>query len=51
MKGDYSQPSLMPGRYLEEIDLPSPHGFSPRLHQQFARRVRHGAEKVVIVSD
>ena len=23
MKGDYSQPGLMPGRYLEEIDLPS----------------------------
>jgi hypothetical protein len=23
MKGDYSQPGLMPGRYLEQIDLPS----------------------------
>jgi hypothetical protein len=23
MKGDYAQPDLMPGRYLEEIDLPS----------------------------
>jgi len=25
MKGDYSQPGLMPGRYLEQIDLPSPY--------------------------
>jgi hypothetical protein len=23
MKGDYSQPGLMPGPYLEQIDLPS----------------------------
>jgi len=23
MKGDYSQPGLMPSRYLEQIDLPS----------------------------
>jgi len=23
MKGDYSQPGLVPGRYLERIDLPS----------------------------
>jgi hypothetical protein len=23
MKGDYSQPGLMPGRYLEQIELPS----------------------------
>jgi hypothetical protein len=23
LKGDYSQPGLMPGRYLEQIDLPS----------------------------
>jgi hypothetical protein len=23
MKGDYSQPGLIPGRYLEQIDLPS----------------------------
>ena len=23
MKGDYSQPGLMPGHYLEQIDLPS----------------------------
>jgi hypothetical protein len=23
MKRDYSQPGLMPGRYLEQIDLPS----------------------------
>jgi len=23
MKGDYSQPGVMPGRYLEQIDLPS----------------------------
>jgi hypothetical protein len=23
MKGDYLQPGLMPGRYLEQIDLPS----------------------------
>jgi hypothetical protein len=23
MKGDYSQPALIPGRYLEQVDLPS----------------------------
>jgi len=23
LKGDYSQPGLMPGRYLEQIDVPS----------------------------
>jgi hypothetical protein len=47
MKGDYSQPGLMPGRYLEQIDLPSPYLVYAEVVSGGRYNFRQGAHRFV----